>query len=457
MTPKLARITRRDFIAGAGASVGGLAASRALRAQDRRRGAANDKLNIGIIGAGGRGEEDLKAVRGENIVALCDCDFRNAANSFRSYPNAQRYQDWRKMLEAEKSLDAVVVATPDHNHAFISVSAMRMGKHVYCEKPLTRTVWEARLMARTAAENKVATQMGTQGHAFEGSRRAVEVIRSGGIGEVRELHVWTDRPAGWWPQGIERPQDEPPIPHGLDWDVWLGPAPYRPYHSAYVPFKWRGFWDFGSGAIGDMGIHNLDTAYWALELGVPTSVELKDCSPQPDEPRMKQTGPLWSIIELNFPARGPKPPVKMTWYDGGKLPPAELFHGEPIPKADGGSLIIGGKGTLLTRTWHGGQSESDMFRLLPRKDFAGYELPAPTLPRAPEQSHHQEWIAACKGGPMPLSNFGYAATLTEALLLGNVALRTGRKIEWDAASMQAKGCPEADPYIRAPYRSGWTL
>jgi predicted dehydrogenase len=283
------------------------------------------------------------------------------------------------------------------------------------------------------------------------------VIRSGAIGAVRELHVWTDRPAGWWPQGIERPGGEPPIPQGLHWDVWLGPAPNRPYHPAYVPFKWRGFWDFGTGAIGDMGIHNFDTAYWALELGRPTSVEVQDCSPHPGDVRMKETAPLWSIIDIYFPARAQQPPVKMTWYDGGKLPPAELFCGESIPKADGGSLVVGNKGTLLTRTWHGGQTEKDMFRLLPRKEFEDYQPPASTLPREPEQSQHKEWIAACKGGPMSLSNFGYASTLTESLLLGNVALRTGQKIEWDAENMQAKGCPEAEQFIRPQFRLGWTL
>jgi predicted dehydrogenase len=454
MTLKPSWITRRRFVAN---SIFAAIVTPGLRAQAHGRISANEKLNIGIIGAGGRGQDNLNEVRSENIVALCDCDLRQAANSFKAFPNAARYQDWRKMLDTEKTLDAVVVSTPDHNHAFISISAMRMGKHVYCEKPLTRTVWEARLMAKTASEYKAATQMGTQGHAFEGSRRAVEVIRSGMIGDVRELHVWTDRPAGWWPQGIDRPDGQPAVPDGLDWDVWLGPSETRPYHPAYVPFKWRGFWDFGTGAIGDMGIHNLDTAYWGLELGIPASIEVKSCAPEHGDKRLRETGPLWSIIEIQFPARADKPPVKMTWYDGGKVPPKELFHGEPIPKADGGSLVIGSKGTLFTRTWHGGQSKEDMFQLLPRKEFADIQLPVQTLPREPSQSQHKEWIAACKGGPMPLSNFGYAASLTESLLLGNVALRTGRRIEWDAEQMRATGCPEADQYIRPSYRSGWTL
>ncbi len=408
----------------------------------------NEKLNLGIIGSGGRGGENLNGVQSENIVALCDVDEVNAAGAFKKYPNAKRYQDFRVMLEKEKNLDAVVVSVPDHNHAFISVTAMRLGKHVYCEKPLTRSIWEARLMRATAAQSKVATQMGTQGHAFEGTRRAVEVIRAGAIGEVRELHVWSDRPAGWWPQGVDRRPDTPPVPATLNWDLWLGPAPWRPFHPAYVPFKWRGFWDFGTGAIGDMGIHNLDTVFWALNLGAPTSVEVKSSSPL-----FKETAPLWSIIELQFPARKRLPAVKMRWYDGGKQPPADFFHGEKIPT--NGSLAIGSKGTLFTREWHGGETEKDMFLLLPKKDFAGYQAPEPTLPRPAD--HHQEWIHACKTGAATGSNFGYASVITEALLLGNVALRVGKRIEWDAKRMKAKGCPEADPYIRPEFRAGWQL
>ncbi|MEP0842652.1 MAG: Gfo/Idh/MocA family oxidoreductase [Phycisphaerae bacterium] len=452
MYPTRTRLTRRKFIlsaAAAGATLwDGWKTARGQARPRSRRLSPNEKLNIGIVGAGGRGADNLNDVAGENVVALCDCDWRAATGAFKKFPNAARYRDWRKMLDAEKSLDAVVVSTPDHNHAIIAVSAMRLGKHVYCEKPLARTIWEARLMSRTAAEMKVATQMGTQGHAFEGTRRAVEVLRSGAIGPVRELHVWTDRAEGWWPQGIDRPTDTPPVPQDLDWDVWLGPAAYRPYHPAYLPFKWRGFWDFGTGAIGDMGIHNLDTAFWGLELGLPTSARVVDSSP-----RNAETAPAWSILELRFPARGDRPPVKLTWYDGRKQPPRELFHGEPFPT--NGSLVIGEKGTLFTRTWNGGESDADMFLLLPRKDFADFRPPAPTLPRAP--GHHQEWIAACKGGPPALSEFGYAARLTEALLVGALALRTGKAIEWDAANMKAKGQPQADDFIRPALRAGWTL
>jgi predicted dehydrogenase len=454
----LTRLTRRAFLAATAGAAGGVAAG-AQNPQERpaRRVPSGEKINLAVIGAGGRGADDMNDLQaaGVNFVALCDCDPRRAAEAFRRYPEARQYTDWRKMLDREKGIEAVLVATPDHNHAIVSIAAMKRGKHVYCEKPLAHSIGEVRQMAKVAAQTGVVTQMGTQGHAFEGTRRAVEVIRSGAIGDVSELHVWTDRPAGWWSQGIPRPKETPPLPAGLDWDVWLGPAAWRPYHPAYVPFAWRGFWDFGTGAIGDMGIHNLDTAYWALELGSPTLVEVKDCSPALTDPASRETAPLWSVIAFHFPARGNRPPVQMTWYDGGKLPPRELFQGEPLLSKDGGSLIIGSKGTLFTRTWHGGENASDMFVLLPRKQFAGYSPPAPSLPRT--QSHHQEWVDACRGQGTTQSHFGYAAALTEALLLGNVALRTGKKIAWDATKMQAKNCPEATPFLHPAFRKGWKL
>ncbi len=428
------------------------------RAFGGRRPQANDMLDVAVIGVGGRGTSnigELLATGAVNIVALGDCDERQAAESFAKLPNAKRYSDWRKLLDAEKTIDAVLVSTPDHNHAIISIAAMRLGKHVYSEKPLAHSIWEVREMARVAAETKLATQMGTQGHAYEGTRRAVEVLRAGLIGEVKELHVWTDRPAGWWPQGVLRPTESQPVPPGLDWEVWLGPAAQRPYNEAYVPFKWRGFWDFGTGAIGDMGIHNLDTAYWGLELGIPTEVTVKDCSPQLNAAETKETAPLWSIIELKFPAQNGKPPVTMMWYDGGKLPPEELFQGEKLIGRDGGSLVIGSKGTLFTRTWHGGENEADMFLLLPRKQFEGVQMPTPSLSRP--KSHHFEWVDACRGRGKTMSDFGYASRLSESLLLGDVALRTGKPIQWDSSAMRATNAPEADPFIKPTFRQGWSL
>ena len=416
--------------------------------QRGRRISPNEKLNIGFIGAGGRATDNIRALEGENIVALCDVDQKNAAASFSRYPNAKRYRDFRKMLEAEKSLDAVVVSTPDHIHAIAAITAMQHGKHVYCEKPLAHSIYEARRMRLVAAEMGVVTQMGQQGHAMEGSRRAVEVIRSGAIGEVRELHVWTDRPADWWPQGMERPTDTAPVPETLDWDLWLGPAPWRPYNPAYLPFKWRGIWDFGTGAIGDMGVHNLDTAYWALELGLPTSARIVDSSGA-----TKDSPPKWSILELSFPSGKRHGPLKLTWYDGKKLPPQELFQDEA--RTGNGSLVIGSKGTLYTRDWHGGSNPKDMFLLLPKGKFEGYVPPQPTLPRTPE--HHIEWVRACKGGPKAQSSFAYASVLTEALLVGMLALRTGKEIEWDAKNMRATNCPQADQFIHPQFRSGWEI
>ena len=441
--------SRREFIRDSALFTADLAAAGALSAHAaQRRVPPNEKLNIGIIGAGGRGFDNLMGVKSENIVALCDVDDDRAKGAFAKFPQAKPYRDFRRMLDQEKSLDAVVVSTPDHTHAIAAITAMRRGLHVYCEKPLAHSIYEARQMAKVARETRVVTQMGQQGHAMDGSRRAVEAIRAGSIGDVTELHVWTDRPAGWWPQGEERPAETPGVPGTLDWDLWLGPAQVRPYHPIYVPFKWRGRWDFGTGAIGDMGVHNLDTAFWALELGLPVSAEVKESAP-----RTADCPPLWSIMELKYAARGKRPPVKLIFYDGKKLPPAALFHGESI--RDNGSLVIGSKGTLYTRTWHGGENADDMFLLLPQKEFAGYKPPKPSLPRAEE--HHIEWIRACKGGPRAESNFGYAASLTEGLLVGFLALRTGKRIEWDAKNMKAKGCPEADPFIRPHFRKGWEI
>ena len=431
---------RNSALLAAGLSAGVYAAPRKI--------SENERLNIGVIGAGGRGWDNLNGVKSENIVALCDVDDVRAAEAHKAYPGAKRYKDFRQMLDREKSLDAVLVSTPDHTHAIAAITAMRLGKHVYCEKPLAHSIYEVREMAKVAREMGVVTQMGQQGHAMEGTRRAVELFRAGAIGEVRELHVWTDRPAGWWPQGEDRPQETPAIPSTLDWDLWLGPAPERPYHPIYVPFKWRGRWDFGTGAIGDMAVHCMDTAFWALELGLPVSAEVKASDKKTDD-----CPPLWSIMEMNYPARGNRPPVKMTFYDGKKLPPAGLFHGEKI--SDNGSLMVGSKGSLYCRTWNGGENAGDMHLLLPTKEFAGYKAPPPTLPRTPE--HHIEWIRACKGGPKTESNFAYAAQLTEGLLVGYLAQRLGKRIEWDAKAMKAKGLPEADRLIHPMFRAGWEI
>lgn len=437
-------ISRRRFISHAAlASSGALALTSRLAAA--RRVSPNEKLNIGIIGAGGKGMENINGVSSDYIVAVCDVDDARASDAYKKLPTARRYHDFRKMLELEKTLDAVVVTTPDHTHAPAAVMAMKLGKHVYCEKPLTHTIHEARVMRETAAKQKVATQMGNQGHSYDSTRRVVEIVQSGAIGSVRDVHVWTDRPI--WPQGIERPTEISETPAGVNWDLWLGPAPKRPYHPAYVPFKWRGWLDFGTGALGDMGCHNIDTSYWALKLGLPNAIEAESSGVN------RETYPKWSIIRYSFSKRGPLAPVTLTWYDGGKLPARELFEGaqlknEELPK--NGTIMIGDKGKIVLTDWN-----ANDFQLLPAEKFAGFKGPEQTIPRA--ESHYKEWIAACKGGPAAMSNFDYAGLLTETALLGNLALRCGKRIEWDAKSMKAKGCPEADEFIRTQYRPGWSL
>jgi len=404
----------------------------------------NEKLNVAFVGCGGRGVANIEPIAGsENVVALCDVDERRASAMFKRFPKARKFHDYRKMLDQiGNQVDAIVISTPDHMHAPASIRAMRMGKHVYCEKPLCWCIGEARLMAETARKHKVATQMGTQGMAESGSRAGIEVIRSGAIGAVREMHVWTDRAEGWWPQGVNRPQETPPVPKGLRWDLWLGVAPQRPYHPAYVPFKWRGWLDFGTGAIGDMGIHNAAMAWVGLKLGLPTSVDVLASSGTNSE-----TLPAWSILRFQFPARGDLPPVTLHWYDGGKKPSSDLIGGREV--ARNGAIMVGDKGTMYSIEWTGAD-----WHLLPEDKFHDYEPPEPTVARSP--GHHQEWIAACKGGPQAFCNFvDFAAPLTEVMLLGNLALRIGHKVQWDAKAMRAVDCPEADRFISREYRGSW--
>ncbi|MBN2139350.1 MAG: Gfo/Idh/MocA family oxidoreductase [Sedimentisphaerales bacterium] len=439
-------LSRRDFVRGIAAAGAFTIVPRSVLG-----GAGNtppsEKLNIAAIGAGGRGADNLRGLESENIVALCDVDFKQAAATFRRYPDAKKYRDFRRMLDAEKGIDAVMVATPDHVHAIATLTAIKLGKHVYCEKPLTHTVKEARLVAEAARKYKVATQMGIQGHSGEGIRLLAEWIADGAIGEVREVHSWTDRPKGWWPQGVARPEDTPPAPETLDWDLWLGPAPQRPYNPAYVPFRWRGWWDFGTGPLGDMGIHNSSPIFQALKLGYPTSIEplaQKGCN--------KETGPENAIVRYEFPARGSLPGVTLTWYDGGNMPPRpeELEEGRPFGDSDGGSLFIGSKGKILAPGWC---AESP--RIIPETKMKAYKLPPKTIPRSP--GHYAEWIAACKTGSPTTANFQFAGRLTEVMLAGNIAVRTGRKLTWDGPNMTCTNVPEANEYVHCSYRKGWEL
>ncbi len=409
-------------------------------------------LNIGVIGAGGRGADDIEGVKSQNIVALCDVDERNAAESFKRFPKASRHQDFRVMLEKEKGIDAVVVATPDHIHAIASMTALKHGKHVYCEKPLTHTVYEARALAKAAAQTHLATQMGNQGMAFDGNRLIKEWLSAGAIGPVHEVHAWSDRPTHrgklppWWPQAIERPTETPPIPDGLDWDLWLGPAPWRPYHPAYVPFKWRGWWDFGSGGLGDMGIHNLAPVFSALKLGPPLSVHASST------PLFKETLPSAAIVHYQFAARGDMPPVALHWYDGGLLPqrPEELEDERTLDPEDG-IIFVGEKGKILVTGW-GGEHP----RLIPESRHRDFKAPAASLPRS--IGHYEEWILACKQGAHTESNFAFAGPLTEAVQLGCVAIRmNGEKLQWDSANMKIPNVPEAEEFLHYKYRDGWSL
>jgi len=445
-------LSRRQFIGGSALASAGLLF---LPSRVLGRGGfkpPSEKLNIAGIGVGGQGGHDISQMAGENIVALCDVDSAHAGGIFRRYEGAKIYADYRKMLEEQKDIDAVVIATPDHQHAIITMAALRAGKHVYCEKPLTHTVWEARQVAQAAREHKAATQMGNQGQASEQTRRLCEFILDDAIGPVREVHVWTDRPSNglfneYWPQGIERPKETPAVPRTLAWDLWLGPAPMRPYNPIYVPFRWRGWWDFGTGALGDIGCHALDPVFRALKLGAPTSVEASSTRVN------QETYPLASMITYHFPARGEMPPVKLTWYDGGLRPPRpeELEPGERM--GDNGHLFIGDKGKILNQ---------DGYHLLPKSRAKAYGDPPKKLARSP--GHYVEWIAACKGGAPGGSNFDWAGPLTEAVLLGNVALRlqlreelTTKKLLWDSANLRFTNSDTANEFLKTEYRKGWTL
>jgi len=428
-------LSRREFLRSSSATAGVALLGGPFIARGQ---SPNGKLNIGMIGVSGKGGENIRGVSGENIVALCDVDAGSLDKAAAQLPKARIYRDFRKLLE-QKDLDAVVVTIPDHCHAVASMAAIKLGKHVYCEKPLTHSLYEARQLRLAAREYKVATQMGNGGHSSDALREAVEWVQAGVVGAVRDVHCWSNRPI--WPQGIVRPTETPPVPKHIDWDLWIGPAPMRPYHSAYHPFNWRGWWDFGTGALGDMGCHIIDAAFWALDLGAPSAVEAESSGVN------EETAPKWSIVRYQFPARGAHPAVKLTWHDGGKLPPAELTGLPPGEKlSDNGTLFIGDKGRLLFE-------RGKPLRVVPEpKDFQG---PPKVIARS--IGHYAEWIAACKGGASAGSNFNYAGPLTEAVLLGNVALRAGKRIEWDSEKLQTLNAREAARFIRRDYRAGWAL
>ena len=435
-------MTRRGFLRNAALSSSGLIILSNSRSAYTAQ--ANEKLNIAAIGIGGRGAADVNGVKDENVVALCDVDQSRAAKTFEQFPKARRFTDFRRMLDKMRSkIDAVVIGTPDHTHAPPGVMAMKMGKHCYCEKPLTHNVYEARLMAQVARENGLVTQMGTQIHAGDNYRRVVELVQRGAIGKVRDVHVWLGANYAGPPKPTDMsqpdaPTDRPAVPETLDWDLWLGPAAYRPYHPEYAPHKWRYWWNFANGRLGDFFCHYCDLAFWALKLRHPITVEA-------DGPVHPESAAKWTIATQQYAARGDLPPVTLTWYNGGGYP--ALVKEKNVPQWKNGVLFIGSEGMLI--------SDYSKHQLLPETKFADFKRPDPFIPSS--IGHHREWVEACKTGGPTTCNFDYSGALTEAALLCNVALRTGRKLTWDAMNLRAVGCPEADKFISRQYREGWKL
>ncbi len=405
----------------------------------------SEKLNIAGIGIGGQGGGVLRDMAGENIVALCDVDWKKAAHTFEAFPKAERFRDYRVLLDRRHDIDAVMIATPDHMHAPITLAALRAGKHVYVEKPMAHSIEEARVMTRVARETGLVTQMGNNGHAGEGLRLTREWLQAGAIGPVREIHCWSDRPGKWWVQDLDRPTETPPVPPELDWDLWIGAAPMRPYHRRYHPHDWRAWFDFGTGALGDMAIHNMDPAFYALDLGAPAAVEAQT------SPLKPESYPSWSVLRYEFAARGDRPAVTLTWYDGGKQPPRPDHLDPDVALSDNGIYFVGDKGTLVCGGWSGPPT---LYPVSRRQEF---QPPAPTIPRS--IGHRPEWIKACKDRKPEdaKAGFDYSGPFTEALLVGNLALRLQKRIEWDATAMRASNAPEAEALIRKRYRDGFGI
>lgn len=428
------RTTRRRFLktaalTGLGVALGPRAPAIATSAES-----PNEKLNVGVVGVAGRGGANLGGVSGENVVALCDIDERRLHAASQKFKQAATCFDFRKMLD-RTDLEAVVVSTPDHTHAVASVAAMKAGNHVYCEKPLSHNVYEAHVAAATAAEKRCATQMGTQIHAGSNYRRVVEIIQTGTIGPVTEAHAWVGK--SW--SGGERPSEGQPVPPNIKYDLWLGPAPERPYHQVYLPANWRRWWDFGGGTLADMGCHYMDLIHWALQLENPVAVEAEGPPVHPE------TTPQWLVAHYHHPARGALPPVTVSWHDGGRRPKYFAEEGM-MPRWGDGVLFVGEKGMLLAS--YGG------YKLLPEEKFQEFTPPPQFIPNS--IGHHQEWIQACKTGAPTTCNFKHSGALTETVLLGNVAYRTGKKIQWDRHAFKTDH-EEANRLLRREYRAGWTL
>ena len=432
---------RRQFLQTTAATGIGFWVAGGVAAQESK--SPNERIAFASVGIGGKGSSDSgDAGNHGDMVAICDVDTGRLDGAGKKYPKAKKYTDFRKMLEEmEKSIDAVTVSTPDHTHAPAALMAMRMGKHCFCQKPMTHSIYEARLMGKVAREKKLATQMGNQGTASGGLRKAAALLRAGVLGTVKEAHVWTNRPI--WPQGGSRPESTDP-PSNLAWDLWVGPAPHRDYHGSLHPFAWRGWWDFGTGALGDMACHTLNMPFMGLDLRDPISVQA-ECSGH-----NKDSYPKWSIITCQFAATASRPALKMVWYDGGKRPDPELLDGQK--PAGSGSLMIGSKGKMYSPGDSG-----DGYQLLGgateiEVEFAGNQ-----------GGHFGEWVTAIRGGPPAVSNFpDYAGPLTEVVLLGNLAVWVaaegkGEKVQWDAKNLKSTNVQGLETIVKPVYRKGYTL
>ena len=434
------RASRRQFLRGsatAAAIAGGYFVNPAAAVAST---SPNERLRLAAVGATGRAGANIKACATQDIVAMADIDANLLESGAEPYPGVRKYRDYRDMLDKEADkIDAVLVGTPDHSHAPAAALAMRMKKHVYCEKPLTHTVYEARVLTELARENNLVTQMGNQIHAGDNYRRVVELIRGGAIGKVAEVHVWASAvyTGGKFTTDV-------PCPKNVDWDLWLGPAQERPYSAKVHPFDWRRFWDYGTGSLGDFGCHFIDLAHWALDLKAPETVSAR--GPQVEA----VSTPAWNIVEYEYPARGEQPPVKLTWYDSGRKP--ELLKELKNAKGDsfnwgGGQLFVGEEGMLL--------SDYGRHVLFPEEKYQDFARPEPTIPAS--IGHHAEWIEAIKNGGTTTCNFDYAGALTEAVLLGTVSFKSGEKLAWDAENLKVTNSAKAQSFLHKEYRKGWEL